>query len=120
MIVVDVALDEYGRLRSCRVKGHADVGRLVGDPVCAAVSILVRTAARTLDAAVGIELSGKAERRGSLELEAAAAPEGEAFLSAVTAFLLEGLRSVAADYPRNCMVRIESERRIQHGSQKGR
>ena len=120
MIVADVSLDAEGRLRTCRVDGHAGAGRRGDDPVCAAVSVLVRTAARTLAAADGITVEAEAERRGSLALTVSALPAGEAFLAAATAFLLQGLNSVAEEYPRFCTVRIERERRIQHGSQERR
>jgi len=111
MIMVDVAVDDRGRLKSCRVEGHAGAGPQGGDIVCAAVSILVRTAIRTLSGAEGVTVRGGAPDRGSLWLETDCAAEGDAFLAAAGTFLLEGLRSVSDDYPDHCTVRIRTERR---------
>jgi len=120
MIAVDVVLDEMGLLRSCHVEGHAGAGPRGDDVVCAAVSILVRTALRTLSAAEGVSVRGSAPERGVLWMETDCADEGLGFLAASTAFLTEGLRSVAEDYPNHCSVRISTERRKEYGSQEGR
>jgi hypothetical protein len=120
MITVDVVVDEAGLLGSCRVEGHAGAGPRGGDVVCAAVSILVRTALRTLSGREGVSVRGSAPERGVLWIEADCAGDGASFLAATTAFLTEGLRSVAEDYPDHCSVRISTERRKDHGSQEGR
>jgi uncharacterized protein YsxB (DUF464 family) len=119
MIAVDVVVDEAGSLISCHVEGHAGAGPLGGDVVCAAVSILMRTALKTLSGAEGVSVRGDAPARGVLWMEADCAPEGARFLAASTAFLSEGLRSIAEDYPDHCNVRISTRRRKEHGSQEG-
>lgn len=111
MITVDMVLDEAGLLRSCRVEGHAGKGPTGGDVVCAAVSVLVRTALRVLSQTEGITVRGGAPRRGSSWMEADYSGEKAEFLSGVTACLSEGLVSVAHDYPDYCDVRIRTERR---------
>lgn len=116
MIDVDVVVDADGLLKSVRVEGHAGAGPKGGDVVCAAVSILSRTALRTLSAAEGVSVRGEAAEPGSLSFEAACRPSGAAFLGAATAFLREGYASIAADYPDHCSVRIRTERRKDHGS----
>ncbi|MDR1972218.1 MAG: ribosomal-processing cysteine protease Prp [Treponema sp.] len=111
MVGIEVTLDQAGLLRSCRVKGHAGAGkglfRRGADPVCAAVSILVRTALRTLAGRRGIELRGGAPDRGLLWMEADYTAEGRDFLAAAGAFLIEGLKSVSEDYPGYCGIIIE-------------
>jgi uncharacterized protein YsxB (DUF464 family) len=111
MIHIDVALDEAGLLISCGVTGHAGAGPRGGDIVCAAVSVLLRTALRTLSGREGILVRGDAPKRGSLWLETAYTGEGEAFLSAAGAFLVEGLKSVSGEYPDYCRLHIHTERR---------
>jgi uncharacterized protein YsxB (DUF464 family) len=120
MIEVDVIVDEAGLLVSCQVEGHAGAGPRGGDVVCAAISILVRTALRTLSAVEGVSVRGSAPSRGVLWMEADCVPNGAGFLAASTAFLTEGLRSVAEDYPDHCSVHISTERRQEYGSQEGR
>jgi uncharacterized protein YsxB (DUF464 family) len=111
MIEIDLALDEGGLLISCAVKGHAGAGPRGGDIVCAAVSVLTRTALRTLSACGGISVRGEAPERGRFFLEAACSGEGRDFLAGAGTFLSEGLRSVAEEYPDYCRMTIHRERR---------
>lgn len=116
MIVADVVLDDAGLLESCAIEGHAGAGPVGGDIVCAAVTVLVRTALRTLSRAEGAVVSGSAPSRGALTVRVVSFAGEESFLAGVTAFLVEGLGSVAVDYPDHCRVRIRTERRQDHGS----
>jgi uncharacterized protein YsxB (DUF464 family) len=111
MIRIDAALDEGGILISCGVSGHAGAGPAGNDIVCAAVSVLARTALRTLSGRKGIILRGDAPERGVFWLETDYLGEGREFLAAAGAFLIEGLRSVAEDYPDYCTMTIHRERR---------
>jgi uncharacterized protein YsxB (DUF464 family) len=106
MIEIEAALDEAGLLRACRASGHAGAGKAGGDIVCAAVSVLMRTAIRTLSERKGIEIRGGAPEPGFLWLEADYTAEGREFLSAAGDFLIEGLRSVAGEFPQNCRITI--------------
>lgn len=108
MIRVRIGLDGAGLLRSCRVEGHASFRPRGADPVCAAVSVLLRSALRTLSGRKGIELRGAAPERGRLWMEADYSAEGRDFLAAAGAFLIEGLRSVSEEYPDYCGIEIES------------
>jgi len=107
MIQVEVVLDEAGLLRACRVQGHAGAGKKGGDIVCAAVSVLTRTIIRVLSGRKDITIRGSIPGQGSFHMEADYAPEGREFLAAAGAFLVEGLLSVAAEFPGNCKVNIE-------------
>lgn len=111
MIAIDAALDGGGLLVSCKVAGHAKAGPIGGDVVCAAVSTLTRTALRILLDREGITLRGKASERGAFWLEMEYTGAGRDFLAGAGAFLLEGLRSVAEDYPDHCTMTIHTERR---------
>jgi uncharacterized protein YsxB (DUF464 family) len=92
-------LDRSSLLRALSVTGHAEAGPLGHDIVCAAVSVLVRTAASVLSAKPYITATVSVPARGELYLDIDCKREGEPYLSAVQDFLLEGLRSVAVEYP---------------------
>jgi uncharacterized protein YsxB (DUF464 family) len=111
MIRIDAALDEDGLLKSCRIEGHAGAGQSGYDIVCAAVSVLARTALISLSGREGLEVRGEAPERGCFYLETDYTGEGKAFLSAGGTFLLEGLGSVAREYPAHCTMNIHTERR---------
>jgi uncharacterized protein YsxB (DUF464 family) len=106
MIMIDAALDEAGILRSCKAEGHAKAGPRGGDIVCAAVSVLMRTALQTFSGRKGISVRGDASRRGLFRIETDYTPEGKDFLSAAGAFLMEGLKSVSREYPDCCSIHI--------------
>ena len=110
MITITVVLDKTGLLRRCDVRGHAGAGKRGADIVCAAVSVLTRTALATLSGKEGICVRGGAPRRGEFNLETTAQNDtGRDFLAAVGAFLVEGLSSVALEYPENCCITITEE-----------
>ena len=111
MITIEAALDEAGILRSCTVMGHAGAGKRGCDIVCAAVSVLTRTALLTLSGREGIEVRGSAPRRGIFSLEAGYTAGGRDFLAAVGAFLMKGLESVSQEYPDYCTMRIRNWRK---------
>jgi uncharacterized protein YsxB (DUF464 family) len=98
-ITAVVALDHSSLLRSLSVTGHAEHGTVGQDIVCAAVSVLVRTAGAVLSGKPYITVSVSAPVRGMLYLDVEHKREGEVYLSVVQEFLLEGLRSVAVEYP---------------------
>ena len=105
MIDIEAVLDEDGILRSCKACGHAGAGKTGADIVCAAVSVLMRTAVRALSGRKGITVRYDAPEPGFLFLEADYT-SGRDFLFAVGVFLIEGLASVAEEYPRNCKLTI--------------
>ena len=106
MIEIKAVLDESGTLRVCSASGHAGAGLTGNDVVCAAVSVLMRTAVRTLSGRDGITIRCDAPEPGFLFLEADYAEKGREFLFAAGIFLLEGLASVAEEYPEYCSLSI--------------
>ncbi|MDR2631438.1 MAG: ribosomal-processing cysteine protease Prp [Spirochaetaceae bacterium] len=113
MINIDVVLDDEGLLKSCKVAGHAGAGPKGSDIVCAAVSILTKTALKTLTGREGIIVRVPAgpPERGNFGMETDYTGWGRDFLAAVGAFLLEGLVSVSTAYPDCCTMYIHKERR---------
>lgn len=74
---------------------------------CAAATELLRTAARLLSTVDGLEVEGGADAPGEMRLKISsrgkASPE---WLRGVTDFLLQGLRDLEAEFPREIAVRI--------------
>ena len=111
MIEIEAVLDETGTLRACKARGHSGAGKKGTDIVCAAVSVLMRTAHRILSNRKGITILGDAPERGVLWLQADYSAEGRDFLAAAGVFLTEGLKSVAEEFPDYCKFTIRTERR---------
>jgi uncharacterized protein YsxB (DUF464 family) len=108
MIHIEAVVEDDGTLRACKASGHARAGKAGNDIVCAAVSVLLRTALKTLSGRKGITLDGGAPEKGQLWLEAGYEAEGKEFLFAVGVFLIEGLSSVAQEFPNNCKFTIKN------------
>jgi uncharacterized protein YsxB (DUF464 family) len=106
LIDIEAVLDEDGILRSCKAGGHAGAGKTGADIVCAAVSVLMRTAVRALSGRKGVTVRYEAPEPGFLFLEADYTAEGREFLFAAGVFLIEGIASVAEEYPDNCKLTI--------------
>jgi uncharacterized protein YsxB (DUF464 family) len=103
-------LDDSGVLKACKADGHAGAGKAGGDIVCAAVSVLFRTAISILSGRDGITIKFGAPEKGQLWLEAEYNAEGKDFLSTAGVFLIEGLKSVSQEYPNNCRISIKTWR----------
>jgi len=108
MIKIEAVLESDGTLRSCRAEGHAKAGKVGGDIVCAAVSVLMRTALITLSGRKGVTVRGGAPEKGQMWLEADYEAEGKDFLFASGQFLINGLSSVEQEYPKNCKLTIKN------------
>jgi uncharacterized protein YsxB (DUF464 family) len=106
LVEISAVLDENGIMRSCKASGHAGAGKTGTDIVCAAVSVLMRTAVRVLSGRKGVTIRYSAPEPGLLELEVDYTAEGRDFLFAAGVFLVEGLASVAGEYPQNCRFSI--------------
>jgi uncharacterized protein YsxB (DUF464 family) len=106
LVEIEAVLDESGVLRLCKAAGHAQAGRTGSDIVCAAVSVLMRAAARALSGREGITLRCEAPKEGFLNMEADYTAEGKDFLFAAGVFLIEGIASVAEEFPQNCRLTL--------------
>ncbi len=99
MIRATALLDAEAALRRFKASGHAAAGDRGFDIVCAAFSILARTAYRALEGLPGIELSGTAPGPGYLSFEVikpASSPERAA---GIADFLIAGMGDLAREYP---------------------
>jgi len=110
MINIEAVLEDDGTLISCKVEGHAGSGKTGSDIVCASVSVLMNTAYAVLSDRKGITLSGGAPKPGQLWLEVKYDAKGKDFLFAVGVFLINGLMSVAREYPERCKLNIVTRR----------
>jgi uncharacterized protein YsxB (DUF464 family) len=98
-ITATVSFDRASFVRALAVTGHAGAGPRGHDIVCAAVSVLVRTAAAVLSDREYVTADVVAPARGEVYLTIAYKREGEPYLGAVQDFLLTGLESLRDEYP---------------------
>ena len=108
MIEIEAILEENGTLRACKALGHAGAGKAGTDIVCAAVSVLMRTAFSVLSNRKGITVRYGAPETGQFWLEADYEAEGKDFLFTAGVFLIEGLSSIAQEFPQNCRLNINT------------
>ena len=100
--MINVLLAEGSGFLRCEAQGHALFDKKGHDIVCAAATVLLRTAARTLGARPGMAFKGAAPERGSLSFEARAdGDSARAELKFAADFLKEGFESLAKEYPQN-------------------
>jgi uncharacterized protein YsxB (DUF464 family) len=108
MINIEIVLDN-NLLKYCRIKGHAYAGGKGKDIVCAAVSVLARTALDVLAGQDGISLHYAAKKPGEFFLEIVGYAETErAFLAGVGTFLTVGFDSITREYPKHCWLSVNS------------
>ena len=112
MIRAELTRVQNGELHSCIIRGHAGFAPKGKDIVCAAVSILARTALDVLHEHGGLELKTDSAERGMLSFtvrrKARSSPDpqstrndGElsALLSYTADFLQKGFDSLQKEYP---------------------
>jgi uncharacterized protein YsxB (DUF464 family) len=107
VIHIEVDLSADGRLKALRARGHA-VGPLEGNLPCAAVSFLLRTAARYFSEEGFVE-EGAAPAPGGMEFRLRD-PDGigEERLRGACGMLLRGLADLGREYPRDVEVSVRS------------
>jgi uncharacterized protein YsxB (DUF464 family) len=105
LVTVTLALDAGGCLAGFTADGHA-AGLPGANVACAALTVLLRTAARTV-AGAGLAAGGGAEGPGSLRLDVGPVAPGRCeWLRGVTDALLRGLADVASEAPGEIDLRI--------------
>lgn len=115
MLEAELTFTSGGVLSFCRVSGHAEGVGKTGDGLsdggfnllCAAVSVLSRTAARTLEGRPGLTLKGEAPKPGNLwfRLERWDLRD-EDWLKGVGSYLLTGFKDLEEEYPRILQLRV--------------
>ena len=109
MIRATVVLGPGACLLGFRASGHADQGQSGYDIVCAAFSVLARTAYRALEALPGIELHGKAPGPGALSFEVLKPADSRERAAGIADFLLVGLGDLSREYPDAVAFSIEQD-----------
>lgn len=107
MTEVLLVCGKKGEIRSLSAKGHAGFARKGKDVVCAAESVLVRTAIQVLEGTEGIRLRTDAASRGSLafSVETQAGFCNEDRLICTADFLREGFATLSQEYPKFVQLR---------------
>jgi uncharacterized protein YsxB (DUF464 family) len=106
MIQLEATLDDDDILTGYRANGHAGAGASGTDIVCAAISVLSRSLARALRGKEGINIRMDAPDRGAFSAAISYSDNAKQFLRGAGSFLLEGLMSVAEEYPSYCSLTI--------------
>jgi uncharacterized protein YsxB (DUF464 family) len=107
VIKAKIVLGKGGALKNFEANGHAERGAQGFDVVCAAFSILARTAYRSLEALPGVKLRGEASEPGSLSFEVLEAGRDAGQAAGIAVFLITGMGDVAREYPDAVAVTIE-------------
>ena len=100
MIAAKIVLDAGGNIASFESRGHSGTAAAGQDLVCAAFTVLARTAYEALAALPGSELTGSAPGPGSLHfsvrrMDAATAERA----GGIADFLLAGISGLEREYP---------------------
>ena len=110
MIRVSVSFDDKGLLQRVAAEGHAQNAISGDNIVCAAATILLRTAVRLLNTDNSFQLQSEAQNRGTLGFTVESYDEARAgYLSAVGEFLVQGLSDLQLEYPDECSLNIEAQ-----------
>ena len=108
MIEARAELDAEGRLVRFEASGHAGHGRKGQDIVCAAFTVLARTAYETLAALPGSAVEGSASGPGTLRFAVRRIDEGGLERAAgIADFLLAGLSGLEREFPGEVSVTID-------------
>ena len=95
---------------ACKAEGHALFDKKGQDIVCAAATILLRTAAQTLEKRPGISFSGEEPVKGRLAFEAKADKDSaKTELKFAADFLQKGFESLAKEFPQNVQLECNLE-----------
>lgn len=94
----------------CKAEGHALFDKKGQDIVCAAATVLLRTAAQVLENRSGISFKGEEPVKGRLAFEAKAG-EGSAGteLKFAADFLQKGFEGLAKEFPQNVQLECKLE-----------
>jgi len=108
VIAANVVLDTEGRIVRFEASGHGGTAPAGRDIVCAAFTVLARTAYETLAALPGVEIAGEAPEPGVLRFAVRRVSEesgGQAL--GISNFLLTGISGLEREYPGQVGLKIE-------------
>ena len=110
MTDVTLVRDKAGCFKAFTATGHAGFAVKGSDIVCAAVTVLLRTALQLLSETDGVMVSADVASEGTLSMEVTyAAPEMEQRLICIADFLELGIGSLEAEYPQHIALRKQTE-----------
>jgi uncharacterized protein len=108
VIAAKVVLDAEGRIVRFEASGHSGDSPAGSDIVCAAFTVLARTAYETLAALPGIEIEGEAPEPGALRFAVKRTDTAQAEKAAgIADFLLTGISGLEREYPGRVGLSIE-------------
>jgi uncharacterized protein YsxB (DUF464 family) len=108
MIEATLVLDPDGRPLRFEADGHSGKGKAGSNLVCAAFSVLARSAFETLAGLPGADVEGSAPERGSLRFVVRHLPSECAEKAAgIADFLLVGISGLEREYPGEVGLTIE-------------
>lgn len=108
MIAASVVLDAEGRIVRFEASGHGGSAPTGRDIVCAAFTVLARTAYETLAALPGVEVEGEAPEPGILRFAVRRSDPAQAEKAAgIADFLLTGISGLEREYPGRVALKIE-------------
>jgi uncharacterized protein len=110
VIQLRVRLRPDGCLAGFAASGHAGAGPRGRDPVCAAVTVLLRTSARVLSSRSDLRVSGLAPAEGDMRLEMEPPPQAlREWVRGVTAMLMAGLTDLDREFPGRLKLEVGEE-----------
>jgi len=110
VIRLSLRLRADGCLQGFSASGHAGAGPRGRDAVCAAVTVLLRTAARLLAAQPDLQVSGEAPAEGEMRLALEPPPEERReWVRGVTATLVTGLTDLDREFPGRLKLEVGEE-----------
>ncbi len=108
--MIKIQLVKGRSLLACKAEGHALFDKKGQDIVCAAVTVLLRTAAQTLEKRPGVSFSGEEPVKGRLAFEAKADRDSAAAeLKFAADFLQKGFESLVKEFPQNVQLECKLE-----------
>ena len=108
MTTVTLVCGRDGAIRSCVAEGHAGFAAKGYDIVCAAVTVLIRTAMQTLSQTDGVTMQANVTERGKLAFAVTEAAEGKTErLACIADFLDCGVQSLQSEYPQ--FIRLQKQ-----------
>ena len=108
MIEATLVLDPEGRPLRFEADGHSEKGKIGSNIVCAAFSVLARSAYETLAGLPGARVEGSAPERGSLRFVVRyLPPEMGDKAAGIADFLLVGISGLEREYPGEVGLTIE-------------
>ena len=107
MTTVTLSYGKNGALKKCQANGHAHFSKKGNDIVCAAVTVLIRTAMQVLSHNENVLMIADASTRGNLSFTVEAKSEDsvtETQLICIGDFLRTGILALTKEFPENVIL----------------